>query len=81
MNNLQTIIVIAAVLAVPVSIWAIIYFSARIITQHRITRDLGNMPSQEELRAWYEQNNSVLPAYLNHLPTREHKREQRKSTL
>ena len=80
MNNLQTIIVIAAVLSVPLSIWAIVYFSARIITQKRITRDLGNMPSQEELTAWYEQNNLII-TYGQPSPTRKHKREQRKSTL
>ena len=80
MNNLQTIIVIAAVLSVPLSIWAIVYFSARIITQKRITRDLGNMPSHEELTAWYEQNNFII-TYGQHSPTRKHKREQRKSTL
>ena len=68
MNNLQTIIVIAAVLAVVVSSWAIIYFLGRIITQHRINRDLGNMPSQEELRAWYEENNSIIQ-YREHSPT------------
>ena len=67
MNDLQTIIVIGAVLSVPVSIWAIIYFSARIIMQYRINRDLGNMPSQEELRAWYEQNNSII-TYGQHSP-------------
>jgi len=52
MDNLQSIIVIGAVLSVPVSIWAIVYFSARIITQKRITRDLGSMPSAEELTKW-----------------------------
>ena len=60
MNNLQTIIVIAAVLAVVVSIWAVYYFLARIITFYRIRRDLGDMPSAEELHAWYEQNNSII---------------------
>ena len=81
MINLTQIIVIAAVLSVPVSIWAIVYFSARIITDQRIKRDLGNMPSQEELRAWYEENNSVLPAYINHLPTRKKIPAGKKSTL
>ena len=60
MNNLQIIITIAATLSIPVSIWAVIYFGSKIILQYRIKRDLGNMPSQEELRAWYEQNNSII---------------------
>lgn len=60
MNNLQTIIVIAAALAIPVSIWVIVYFSAHIITHNKIRRDLGDMPSAEELHAWYEQNNSII---------------------
>ena len=60
MDNLQTIIVIGAALSIPVSIWAVIYFGSKIILQHRIKRDLGNMPSQEELRAWYAQNNSII---------------------
>ena len=79
MNNLQTIIVIAAVLSLPVSIWAIVYFSARIITQNRIRRDLGDMPSPDQLTEWYEQNNFIITG--KHSPTRKHKREQRKSTL
>ena len=71
MNDLQTIIVIAAVLSVPVSIWAIVYFSARIITKNKIRRDLGDMPSAEELTTWYEQNNMII-TYGKHSPTRKH---------
>ena len=70
MDNLQSIIVIGAVLSVPVSIWAIVYFSARIITQNKIRRDLGDMPSAEELSRWYEENNSIIQ-YREHSPTRE----------
>jgi len=73
MNNLQTIIVIAAVLSVPVSIWGIFYFLARIITDQRIKRDLGNMPSQEDLHAWYEQNNFIIQ-YKQHSPTEKNLR-------
>ena len=70
MNNLQSIIVIAAVLSLPVSVWAIVYFSARIITKNRIRRDLGDMPSEEELHAWYEQNNLII-TYGQPSPTRK----------
>ena len=70
MNDLQTIIVIGAVLSVPVSIWAIVYFSARIITKNKIRRDLGDMPSAEELTKWYEQNNQII-TYGKHSPTRK----------
>jgi len=70
MNNLQIIITIAATLSIPVSIWVVIYFGSKIILQHRIKRDLGNMPSQEELSQWYAQNNSIIQ-YREHSPTRE----------
>ena len=68
MDNLQTIIVIGAALSIPVSIWAGIYFGSKIFFQHRIKRDLGNMPSQEELSQWYAQNNSIIQ-YREHSPT------------
>ena len=67
MNNLQSIIVIAAVLVVVVSIWAIVYFLGRIITAKQIRRDLGDMPSGEELRTWYEKNNAII-TYGDHSP-------------
>ena len=70
MNDLQTIIVIGAVLSVPVSIWAIVYFSARIITKNKIRRDLGDMPSAEELSQWYAENNSII-RYDDRSPTRK----------
>ena len=68
MNNLSTIIVIAAWLSVPLSIWGIFYFLARIITHNRVRRDLGDMPSHEELRQWYENNNAIIE-YRQHSPT------------
>ena len=68
MNNLQSIITIAAALSIPVSIWAVIYFGSKIILQKRIRRDLGDMPSAEQLHAWYEQNNSII-TYGQHSPT------------
>ena len=80
MNDLQTIIVIAAALSVPVSIWGIVYFAGRIITQYRVNRDLGNMPSQEELRAWYEQNNLMI-TYGKHSPIRKDPSQKKKITL
>ena len=60
MNNLQLIIVILAGLSIPVSTWGIIYFLARIIIHRRITRDLGDMPSAEEISAHYETNNAII---------------------
>ena len=73
MNNLQIIIIIAATLSIPVSIWAVVYFSARIITDQRIKRDLGNMPSQAELTEWYEQNNAII-TYDQRSPTEKNLR-------
>jgi hypothetical protein len=72
MDNLQTIIVIAAVLVIVISLWAIFYFGSRIITRARIRRDLGDMPSAEELSEWYRQNNDII-RYREHSPTREEK--------
>jgi hypothetical protein len=60
MNNLQQIIVIAACLAIPVSIWAIVYFVARIAVQWQIRHDLGDMPSADEIHKMYEQNNKII---------------------
>ena len=60
MNNLHLIIAIAAGLSIPVSIWAIIYFLARIIAQHRIRSALGDMPSAEEIHQHYQQNNNII---------------------
>jgi hypothetical protein len=68
MNNLAEIIVIAAWLIVPVSIWAIVFFFARIVTWWRIRRDLGDMPSLEEIQKLYEQNNSII-SYQVRSPT------------
>jgi len=53
MNNLQSIIVIAAWIAVPVSLWVIVYFAIRIYVQKRIRAELGDMPSAEEISALY----------------------------
>ena len=80
MNNLAQIIVIAAWLSVPLSIWGILYFLARIITQNKIRRDLGSMPSAEELSQWYEQNNLII-TYGQHSPTRKKSAIVKKSTL
>ena len=77
MNNLQSIIVIAAWLSVPVSIWAVLYFLARIITQYKIRRDLGDMPTREELRDWYAKNNSII----QYSPIDKHPSQEKKSTL
>lgn len=68
MNNLQIIIIIAATLSIPVSIWAVIYFTARIITHYRVRRDLGDMPTAEEISRWYEENNSII----TYSPIRKH---------
>ena len=77
MNNLQSIIVIAAWLSVPVSIWAVLYFLGRIITQYKIRRDLGDMPTREELRDWYAQNNSII----QYSPIDKQPSQEKKSTL
>jgi hypothetical protein len=79
MSNLETIIVIAAVLAVVVSSWAIIYFAGLIITKYRIRRELGDMPSQEELREHYRLMNGA--AYGDYSPIAKPRGKQRKSTL
>lgn len=57
MFNLKEIIVVAAWLSIPVSIWAIVYFVGRIITRWHIRRHLGDMPSWEEIQEHYEQIN------------------------
>ena len=77
MDNLKIIIIIAAWLSVPLSIWGIFYFLARIITQNKIRRDLGDMPTREELSDWYAQNNSII----QYSPTREKSTIGKKSTL
>jgi len=73
MNELSRIIVIAAGLSVPVSIWAIVYFLGRIVIHWRITRELGNMPSQDEIRELYERNNAII-TYGQHSPTEKNLR-------
>jgi hypothetical protein len=60
MNNLQTIIAIAAGLSLPVSAWAILYFLGRIISHYRIRSQLGDMPSAEEIRQLYDRNNAII---------------------
>lgn len=76
MNNLVQIILIVAWLAVPVSIWGIVYFVGRIYLKWRIKKECGDMPSIEEIRALYEHNNAVIQyrdeywkAYFDHSPT------------
>jgi hypothetical protein len=60
MNNLQVIIATAAWLAIPVSIWAIVYFVGRMVTHLHIKRNLGDMPSIEEIHQHYERNNAII---------------------
>lgn len=60
MNNLQQIIVIAAWLVVPLSIWGIVFFLVRIIVQCQIRRVLGDMPDADEIRELYEKNNAII---------------------
>jgi hypothetical protein len=64
MNNLIATI---AWLCIPVSIWAIIYFTARIVTHSRIRKELGDMPSADEIHAMYERNNAIIE-YREHSP-------------
>ena len=68
MNNLQLIIVIAASMSIPVSIWGIFYFVGRMVTHYRITRDLGNMPSADEISEHYQANNAIIQ-YGEYSPT------------
>ena len=60
MNNLQLIIVIAAGLSVPVSIWGISFFLGRLITHYRVRSELGDMPSAEEIEKHYQLNNAII---------------------
>jgi hypothetical protein len=60
MIDLNLIIVVAAWLAVVVSIWFIVYFSARIITHYWVRRELGDMPSAEEISRFYKINNAMI---------------------
>ena len=64
----MNIIIIAAWLAVPLSIWLIVYFGSRIITHHHIRKHLGDMPSAEEIQKLYEQNNDIIQ-HADHFPT------------
>ena len=66
----MNIFIIAAWLAIPLSIWLIVYFGSRIITQHNIRKHLGDMPSAEEIQKYYEENNDIIQ-YKQHSPTRE----------
>ena len=68
----MNIIIIAAWLSIPLSIWLIVYFGSRIVTQYKIRRDLGDMPSAEEISKHYQQNNDIIQ-YRDHSPTREQK--------
>ena len=73
MNNLQQIIVIAAWLSVPLSIWGIIYFVGRMVTHFHINKNLGDMPSAEEIHQLYEKNNAIIQ-YKQHSPTEKNLR-------
>ena len=60
-------IIIAAWLSVPLSIWLIVYFGSRIIMHYNIRKHLGDMPSAEEISKHYQQNNDII-AYGQHSP-------------
>jgi hypothetical protein len=68
MHNLSQIIVIAAWLTIPVSLWGIGYCVARIAAQWHIRHNLGDMPSADEIQKLYEQNNAII-TYQKHSPT------------
>lgn len=57
MNNLEQIIVIAAWISIPVSIWVIVYFAIRIYIHKRIRDELGDMPSADEISELYARIN------------------------
>jgi hypothetical protein len=60
MNNLTQIVIVAAWLIIPISIWGIIYYVARIAVWWHIRHNLGDMPSAEEIQKLYEQNNAII---------------------
>jgi hypothetical protein len=68
----MNIFIIAAWLAIPLSIWLIVYFGSRIITRYNIRKHLGDMPSAEEIQKHYQQNNDIIQ-YKQHSPTLEEK--------
>jgi len=53
MNNLVQIVIVAAWLSLPVSLWVVVYFAVRIYLRYRIWRDLDDMPSAERIAAHY----------------------------
>lgn len=59
MNNLETILTIAACLAGMISMGMIIYFGGRIWLHFYIRSKLGDMPSAEEIAELYESINST----------------------
>jgi hypothetical protein len=74
MNNLpQVITVIASVVVIAISSWALIYFSIRFYLRYQIRSQLGDMPSAEEIAKLYDRNNAIVEYRnfdgLNHSPT------------
>lgn len=60
MTDLNLIIVVVAWLAVVVSIWFIVYFVGRLILHYWVRRELGDMPSSEEISELYKINNAMI---------------------
>ena len=65
MNNLnpilsELVITLCAFPLLVICIWAILYFSFMIYLRLRIRRDLGDMPSGQEVHELYEEINEKI---------------------
>lgn len=59
MNNLETILTIVSCMVIVVSIWMIMFFGFRIVEHFIIRRELGDMPSAEEIERLYSNIDKV----------------------
>lgn len=58
MFSLESILVLLSVVVIGISTWGFIYFAGRIYTAWKIRRDLGDMPSADEIAEHYKQINA-----------------------
>ncbi len=69
----ELVVSILSVIVIAVSLWGLVYFSIKIAVSFWIRRELGDMPSVEEISALYESNNRIIEYLdwdgLNHSPT------------
>lgn len=66
----ELVVTILAVAIIAISGWAVIYFAAKIARHFYIKRNLGDMPSLDEIRELYRRNNEQIE-HPNLSPTRE----------